>query len=188
MPSPPFELVVVCTGNRFRSPLVEAILRARVDPERIRVRSLGTLRLGPVPPYDEAIALGHRYGVDISGHRARCLLDEDLRTTDLLVGFERQHVVKAVVEAGLPRERGFVLPALLERLAGEEPPPGSDQSDRAREALRPLFAAPSSMQHGVEVDDPAGGSPAVYERVADEVGRLAVELATRLFGVPQGSS
>jgi protein-tyrosine-phosphatase len=183
VPSPPFELVVVCTGNRFRSPLLEAMLRARLDPDRVHVRSLGTLELGPRPAYDEAIALGRRYGVDLSGHRSRSLVGEDLSATELCIGFERQHIVKAVVEARLPRERGFLVLPLVQRLAQEELPPAGDQAEHAREALLPLLADATRLQHGAELEDPAGGSPAVFERVADELDRLATELAALLFGV-----
>ncbi len=67
----PFHIVFVCTGNRARSPLAEAFLRAKIGNRAVRIESYGTLELGPEPAMPEAIAAASALRIDIRGHRAR---------------------------------------------------------------------------------------------------------------------
>src|SRR5439155_4834134 len=108
-----FDVVFVCTGNRFRSPLAEALLRAATGGQPVRVRSVGTLRLDAEPALPEAVESAQQLGLDISQHRSCCIEDVDLSSADLVVGFEANHVASAVVDAGADRKRTFLLPELV---------------------------------------------------------------------------
>ena len=83
-------LLVVCLGNICRSPMAEGALRARLAAaglaDRVQVDSagLGNWHSGH-PPDRRAIACAARHGVDISGLRARQLVDADYTEFDVLL-------------------------------------------------------------------------------------------------------
>ena len=105
-----FEVVFICTGNRFRSAIAEALTARLTEGLPVEVSSAGTLDLGAVGVLPEALALAPELGVDLSAHRTRCVRDVDLREADLVLGFELTHLATAVVECGAARERTFTLP------------------------------------------------------------------------------
>ena len=101
----PFEILFVCTGNRARSPLAQALcLRYAVGLD-VAVRSAGTLGLRGAPPLAEAVKAGRRLGVDIASHRSIALAEADAGAADLVLGFEPMHAA-AALEAGAPRVPG----------------------------------------------------------------------------------
>jgi protein-tyrosine phosphatase len=180
-----FRLTFVCTGNRFRSALGEALVREAVDGLPVRVDSLGTLDLGAVPPLPEAVEHGTRLGVDISGHRARTLVGERLEHADLVLGFERMHVVTAVVDAGAPRKRTFTLPELVGLLERARPRPDGEPVERARQAVSAAAALrpPDPRLVGLpELADPLGRAPDAVRGIADDVAALTSRLVRLLFG------
>src|SRR5437016_1605778 len=107
------EVVFLCTGNRFRSPIAAALFRKETNGLPVNVRSAGLLELGPMPALDEALTLAKTLGIDLRSHAARPLGSIDASGADLVVGFERMHVVSAVMDARVPLERAFTLPELV---------------------------------------------------------------------------
>jgi protein-tyrosine phosphatase len=182
-----FELVFVCTGNIFRSAIAEAVFRERTRGLPVRVSSAGTLDLGSAPAHEEALSLSEGLGVDLSAHRSRCFVDVDLRGADLVVGFERMHVARAVVDAGVDRGKAFTLPELTELLRSAAPPEADEPVERARGLVRAAAALRSADDALPEIADPIGGSSAVFAGTADHVAALARELAQELFA-PQLSA
>jgi protein-tyrosine-phosphatase len=81
MPGGPKSILFVCSENALRSPMAEAIVKARYG-DYCYVDSVG-VRAGEVDPL--AVAVMREIGLDISGHRAKLL--EDLLDTsfDLVV-------------------------------------------------------------------------------------------------------
>ena len=83
-------LLVVCLGNICRSPMAEGALRARLEAaglgERVEVDSagLGNWHAGQ-PPDRRAIKCAAGHGVDISGLRARPLVDADYTAFDAML-------------------------------------------------------------------------------------------------------
>ncbi len=183
----PLQVVFVCTGNRFRSPLAEALLRRAVDPERIRVASFGTLELGAMAPLEGAVAEARRRQLDLSEHRSRGLRKGALRSADLVLGFQRMHVEAAVDSAGARPERTFVLGELVELLERVERPAGRDPVESAREALASAHAARGALAAStaaLEVPDPLGQPPAAQSLAAAWIEQLVDRLAAGLFGRP----
>lgn len=183
MPNGEFDVVVICSGNRFRSPIAEAVLRGATDGLPVRVRSFGTLDLSSGQALPEALELAPTLGLDLTSHRSHRLAGEDLSRADLVIGFEPIHVSSAVIEAGAPRERTFLLTELVERLEGAMLPDGLGPVERARaavgEADEARTASPSTPE---EISDPIGGPPAGYRTSADRVNRLTRRAAELLFG------
>ena len=171
MPDDTFDVVFVCTGNQFRSPLAEAVFARATTGLPVRVSSCGTWAMDGARAFEEAAELGTRLSVDLSAHRSRRL--GDLSRADLVVGFERGHVERAVVDGGAPRTRAFTLPQIVELL--EEAP--TDGSPRERlEALRA-----GNVLEAPEIEDPIGLRAERQEAIADEVEDLANRLADALF-------
>lgn len=91
------KLLVVCLGNICRSPMAEGALRAQIARSplagRVEVDSAGTgdWHAGQ-PPDRRAIACARRYGVDISGLRARQLVAADFERFDWLLCADLQNL------------------------------------------------------------------------------------------------
>jgi protein-tyrosine phosphatase len=183
MPSRPFEIVVICTGNRFRSPIAEHVLRHATLGLPVNVQSFGVLDLGPVGVLAEALEHGGSFGLDLASHRARRLGTEPLDEADLVLAFERDHVTSAVVTAGAPRERTFTLPELGEILVHVSPHADGDVTERARELVRRAAAVRTELRRGAppEIRDPLGKSRGVYRETAMRVRELSEEISQRLF-------
>lgn len=179
-----FDVVVICSGNRFRSPIAASILRGATDGLPVRVRSFGTLDLAPSPVLPEALELAPSLGLDLTSHRSRPLAGEDLSSADLVIGFERMHVSLAVVNAGASRERTFLLTELVDRLEGVTLPEKLGAVERARAAVREADEARSADTRPIpeEIADPIGGRPAAFRATADRVSSLTHRLARLLFG------
>jgi protein-tyrosine phosphatase len=175
----PLSVTFVCTGNRFRSPLAELLLRNALDPDVVSTESMGTLDLGPVPPLPEAIAAARRFGLDLSSHRARSLRGSDLSGRDLVIGFERMHVITAVVDAKAPRDRTFTFPELVGLLAYG--PSVSSVQARIGEAAARRPDDPD-LESIPQLADPLGRSHGDQKWIADEIDRLVRLLASLLFG------
>lgn len=179
-----FRIVVICTGNRFRSPLAAELLRRHTDGLPVAVESVGTLDAGSHPALDEAIALGRDLGFDLGSHRSRALRQGRLADADLVVGFELHHVA-AAIDLGARPARTFTLPELVALLDGHRAQPGEDAVARAREALEAADDLRSRLGRGAsmrELADPQGQSEAVFRETAAALERLCGELARRLFG------
>jgi protein-tyrosine phosphatase len=181
-----FRIVVVCTGNRFRSPLAEHVIRRAARALPVDVGSVGVLDLGAAAALPEALAAARELGLDLSGHRTCLLTPEALDGADLVLGFERAHVARAVVAGKAPLERTFTLPELVELLEAA-PAPAAETEDpvaRARAAVAAVASTrPDPRRTRIpELGDPLGKPAAVFRRTADAVSELSERLVERLFG------
>jgi protein-tyrosine phosphatase len=171
----------ICTGNRFRSPLAELLFRRAAANVPVRTMSRGTLDLGPLPALVEAMEEAGRLGLDLSTHRSRSLEGEVLSSLDLVIGFERMHVVAAVVEAKAPRDRTFTLPELVLLLESAPRPTASEPIERAHQAVARIAATRFDRYSPPEIPDPLGHPRPVFEETAAGLDDLVQRLAYRLF-------
>ena len=172
MVEPPLHVVFVCTGNRFRSALAEAVFRKEAGG-KATVESFGTLDLGAAPALKQAIVEAERLGYNLRDHVSRPLLGVDLSTSDLVLGFERSHVAAAVIEAGAARARSFTLPELMSLVA--------PASEPRRAVAQAAASRPLSGLLMPELEDPYGKPPGLQRRIAEDVCSLARRLATVLW-------
>ncbi len=181
-----FDVVFVCTGNRVRSPLAEALL-ARMKIDRVRVSSFGTQNVGSQPALPDAIAVGAALGVDLTAHRTRVLDPTAMARADLVIGFEAFHVSSAVVDGRAARERTFMIRELDALL---DPAPRVEVNDgvaRARSIVELAQSRRIDRPRGstvLPVADPLGQSREVYQQIAGEIDTLVRRLAATLFAVP----
>jgi protein-tyrosine phosphatase len=177
-------VVFVCTGNRARSPLAEALFRRRIDARRIDVASFGTLDAGSQPPLADAIAVGDSLGVDLRAHRSRRLEPGCLADADLVVGFESSHVDASIDRGGADPKRVFMLLELHDLL--EYPPPlvevSGSKADHARSVIglvderrREGTGRPSPLR------DPYGEPRRVFAETARVIDAAASLLAASVF-------
>jgi protein-tyrosine phosphatase len=177
-----FDVVVICSGNRFRSPIAEAVFRRAAEGRPVRIRSFGTMDLPAGHALSEALELAPTYGLDLMPHRSRPLAGEDLSDADLVIGFELMHVSTAVVGAGAQRERTFLITELGTALDQIAPQSEDDVVERARVVVRQADEARNAAtDRPQEIADPIGGPAAGYRTTADEVYRLTMRIAERLF-------
>jgi protein-tyrosine phosphatase len=101
-------ILTVCMGNICRSPMAEALLFDRLARRGVAVvvESAGITALVGHPPDDMALELMAGRGLDISGHRARQLTPELIRSFELILVMEKDH--QKAVESILPSARGRV--------------------------------------------------------------------------------
>ena len=178
-----FHVVFICTGNRFRSVLAEHRLRQATIGLPVSVTSFGTLNEPGVPALAEAVELGAAAGLNLTEHRSRPLAGQDLHDADLVIGFERNHVAAAVVEAGAPREKTFGAYELVELLARIESPHDLSVPERARNAVARANAGRAESNHPFrEVADPVGRGSSFASETATRVGDQVARIAFGLFG------
>lgn len=179
-----FDVVFVCTGNRARSALGEALYRRHTTGVDTRARSFGTLDVGDAPALAHAVEAARTLGADISAHTAAALSHGVLAEADLVLGFEPHHVSAAVVDANASAARTFLLREIVELL---EPAADSvSMNARARAAVAAADerrAERGSNVTRLTIPDPVQlGRPArgVY-KTAIEIDELVRQLVRGLF-------
>lgn len=157
MPEPQ-RLLVVCLGNICRSPMAEGAIRARLqaaglgDDVVVDSAGIGAWHVGE-PPDPRAITTAARYGVDLSGLRARQLQADDFQHFDWLLCADRGNL----------RDLSLVAPT----------------GATARSSLLLPWAG---MPPHSEIPDPYAGGPDDFERVWRLVDAAAVAIVDRYPG------
>ncbi len=120
---PVIEVLVVCTANQCRSPLIAALLSDRLADRGVTVTSAG-LYSGGAPATELISTAAAELGLDLSRHRSRMLDVAEVSAADLVLGVSRAHVREAVVLDPGARGKTFTLPELVRRgmAAGPRPP------------------------------------------------------------------
>jgi protein-tyrosine-phosphatase len=138
------KVLFVCMGNICRSPMAEGLMVEwvikGVGPD-ISVSSAGIFATPGNPPEPLAVQVAREAGVDISGHRARVVNNENLSWADIVL----------VMESG---QRGFISMAFPQQ--------------SAKVGLLGNFNR--SQGGGGEIADPYGSSVEVYRACFEEIG------------------
>ena len=179
-----FQVVLICTGNRNRSPLAEAILKKETEGLPVQVSSVGLLDLGGAPPLPETLDVAPRFDLDITAHRSRWIKSVDLSNVDLILGLEWEHVAAAVVDEGADPERSFTLLELVELLGDVPVPDEKHPLARARTMIAGAHRRRGMRRGSVgqPVRDPFGGPVSGYMQMAEIVRDASCRLVNRLFG------
>jgi len=86
------EILFVCTGNICRSPVAEAVARARFAMDGVRFSSAGTAAWPGAPASREAISTAGEIGIDVGVHRSRQLDAAAIRRAVRVYGLSAEHI------------------------------------------------------------------------------------------------
>ncbi len=100
-------IVVACTANICRSPMVGGILQRRFEEaglaDQVEITSAGVYGLTGEPASQPGVELLAKRNIDISGHVSRPLEDEEILAADIVIVMEESH--RQVILASLPAAR-----------------------------------------------------------------------------------
>jgi protein-tyrosine-phosphatase len=188
---PVFTVYFVCTGNRCRSPVARALFESYTAGLPVEVRSAGLLDMPGAPSPRETIAAARGAGIDLERHGATSLSAVDLRSANLVVGFERHHVAGAVADGGARAEVAFNILELVDLLSQIPRPPA--EGDPIARATGLIAAAHRHRLEthrfvpGEEVFDPIGLPVEAHVEMVTNLSALCRRLASGLFGDPAPS-
>lgn len=171
-----FTILTICTANICRSPLMEILFRAKLDPDRFEIASAG-VRGWDAAPVDSMVVLElARLGHEASGHQSRTLDVHLIDQADLVLTAAREH--RASVLAISPRalRKTFTLREFAALVEGIE---SDSLQDLVAEASRRRSTAPAD----VDVPDPYQREPEVHHQVADQIAEAVDVVVGRLSGL-----
>lgn len=202
-----FAVVMVCTGNIGRSPMMERILRHQLrqvglddldldDP--VSVASAGTWAVSGQEMEPFAAEVLAERGIDASGFRATPLTEQAVGSADLVLTATREHRSRAVNLAPAAVRRSFTVLELerIVRAIGAVPhatTSGTTLADRARAAvawasqMRGSVPRPASASDD-DVPDPLGKPIEFYRARADEVTGALEQIVPFLLGLRDGTT
>ncbi|HEX7065616.1 MAG TPA: low molecular weight protein arginine phosphatase [Bacillales bacterium] len=175
------KFLFVCTGNTCRSPMAEALLRAKAG-DRISVRSAGVFAADGIPAAGEAIQALAEKGIDFPEHESR-RLDSDLAGwADVILTMTESH--KRSVQQQFPQTAGKVY--TLKEYSDDGPE--AKQIWRELESCHAELEIQRALSHHEEVadleekiaalekslpshdiSDPFGGNAGDYRAVCEEI-------------------
>lgn len=114
---PPVRVLVVCTANICRSPVVEALLRAKLASRGLdwQVASGGLLPASGYPASKNSVIVLAERDIDIAGHRSNEVRSIDVEAADLVLCMEQRHVESLRVENRAHREKIYLLTEMIGR-------------------------------------------------------------------------
>ncbi|GGT30144.1 low molecular weight phosphatase family protein [Streptomyces kurssanovii] len=185
---PPFRVLVVCTGNLYRSPLAECLLRHRLLEHRqvIHLSSAGTRAVADMPMAAAVASFLLGRGVQPCGTGSRRLTKEMVENADLVLGAATEHREAAVrLSPVRALSRAFTLHEFARLVRREDAAGVVDPAARFATLVQGAAARRGSVSTrtgDVDVNDPLGAPPPqVHEclvRIAEVVERIAAPVRT----------
>lgn len=186
MSDQPYRILMVCTGNICRSPVMERLLAARLDERlgpagaaRFEISSAGTWGMVGEPIAPEAADTLISLGGDPEGFAAREIAVEMIRDADLILTATRDH--RRLVVTQEPRAAGRTLalrefarllsPVTRDDIASRvsTDDPGERMAAIVAAALGQRGLVPMVAPTDDDIADPYGRSREVYDRAAADI-------------------
>ena len=126
------QILIVCTANICRSPVVAALLTQRLEEKGFsdwQVNSAGTWAVLSRGAARFSIQLMAEQGIDISDHRAKMINEALIAQSDLVLCMELGHVEALQIEFSDYQNRIFTLSEMVGKRYSIKDPYGSPISD-----------------------------------------------------------
>lgn len=185
---PPFRVLAVCTGNVYRSPLAECLLRHRLLEHRqvIHLSSAGTRAVAGMPMASAVTSFLLGRDVQPYGMGSRRLTKEMVENADLVLGAATEHREAAVrLSPVRALSRAFTFREFARLVRSEDAAGVVDPAARFVPLVQGAAArrgAVSTRMGDVDVNDPLGAPPPqVHEclvQIEEIVERIAAPMRT----------
>lgn len=166
------KVLLVCTHNRTRSVLMEALLGCHLHERGVDARTASVGTVGEaMPPMPEVVDLLAAHGVDVADHLSQSIDASVVAAADLVLTAEVQHVVHVAGSWRGTFARTFTLPEFVRRADAVGPRSGAPMPEwlQAVGEGRPTGVDYLHDESIGEVDDPTGGPPEVWSRSFAEI-------------------
>lgn len=188
------QILVVCTGNICRSPLIERVLQRALDERwgsgAVSVRSAGTMGLEGYPMDERAARHLAAFGGVSEGFVARRITKELVASSDLVLTATREHRGKVVQLH--PRALRYAFSYLdfadlARHLPDEELPDAESGPEWVAEVTR-ILAGKRGLRaplepHLADIVDPYRREDEVYEQMAAQVREATPHVVRALTGL-----
>ena len=168
-----FAILAVCTANICRSPMMELLLRAELDPERFEVASAGVQGWDRKPMDPMAAAELQRLGHSAEDFRSHAIDSYLVDSADLILTATRRHRSEVLGINPRALRRAFTLVEFAELTAIVD---GAEPAELVAQASQQRSRAPSE----VDVGDPYRRGPEVHRRAADQIEAAVMTISRRL--------
>ena len=169
-----FALLAVCTANICRSPMMEALLRDRLDAERFEVASAGVQGWRQQPMDRMAEMELRRFGLDAETFRSHAIDTYLVESADLILTAERSHRTRVLEDEPRALRWTFTLREFADLC--QRFPDVTDARERAAVAARHR----QDFRGDADIADPFRRAPAVHRATADAIHEAVVTVADRL--------
>lgn len=178
------DILVVCTANQCRSPMVQAMLEQRLAATglEVEVGSAGVDAVEGRPVVTGVTRAVRRSGLDLDAHASRLLTAALIDDAALVLAMERAHVREVAILSKDAWPRTFTLKELVRRgeaagprVAGEGAEQWIARVHQGRRIQDLVGSDPAD-----DVRDPTGGAPADFERTVEELDDLVRRLVALL--------
>ncbi len=190
--TPPFQILIVCTGNVFRSPAAEFLLADRFGcASGLSISSAGTEAVAGAPVAPAVESRLRRLGIDAGGHRARPLSDTLIGQANLILTMTALHR-RWVVERSPAVLRSLFTLRRLAQIAACTPPEALEGAGRSRSTaarlqalvdLAPRYRIAVPLEE--DIVDPFGAGPIAAERAFDDIAECVATIGTALLAIPR---
>jgi len=168
-----FAILALCTANICRSPMIEILLRAQLDPEEFEVASAGVHGWHQAPMDGMAAMELLRLGENPRNFRSHALDSYLVDSADLILTATRWHRSEVLALNPKALRRTFTL---LEFAALTALVEGGDPRVLVAEAARQRSLAPTK----IDIGDPFRQSPEVHRQTADQIDEAVGVISARL--------
>jgi protein-tyrosine phosphatase len=169
-----FRILAVCTANICRSPMVEILLRQRLDPEFFEIASAGVQGWREAPVDSMVVLELERLGASADGFASRALEAHMINDADLILTVSRDHRSEVLSRHPSALRRTFTLlefARLVEDMVAISSP---------AEMVAAAYRRRSEAGDDVDLPDPFRRPPDVHRAVAVHIAEAVKIVAERL--------